>query len=641
MKKEIYGWCGKILKVDLSDSIITELDTMEYAERFLGGRGIATRIYYEEVGPEVGALDPDNYLILMSGPLTATGAQGSPRFEVVGKSPMLMPEGFCYGNIGGFFAPYLKRAGYDGIAITGRAKKPSYIWIQDGRAEIRDASFLWGKGIFDVRSLLRERHGARVRFVTTGMAGENRCRNATLIADHEGGATGGFGAVIGSKNLKAIAVDGTGRPSVARPDDLVDLNRLTIKLSKRGILRMPVPQKFIRFVKTAPCYQCGMNCGKGLYKTPEGREIVRKCQSLIMYMPWVFAREGEKIDSALNATDICNDYSICTMEMSNILSWLEACYQSGYLTDDTTGLEFSKIGSYEFIERLVTMIAKREGFGDTLAEGLLRAGELLGEEAKSHFTEFVSGVGLGAPYAPRLYNINALFYALEPRQPIAMLHDVSHLIARWLLHRYKPKLSPTTAEVFRSAATKFWGSNKAWDLTTYEGKAIATVMIQNRTYLKDSLPLCDFAWPIMDSFNTDDNTGDPTLKSKIFSAVTGIETDEEGLSLYAERIFNLQRAILLREGWHAKEDDVPAEFNFTKPLESDHLNPEMIVPGPTEEPVSIRGNVLNREKFEEMRKDFYELRGWDPETGLQKIKTLRRLDLDDVADDLIERGLAK
>ena len=136
MATEIYGWCGKILRVDLSNSRVTELETMDYADRFLGGRGIATKIYWDEVGPDVGALDPDNLLILMSGPLTATGVQGASRFEAVGKSPMLLPEGFCYGNLGGFFSPYLKRAGYDGIVIAGCAEKPSYIWINDGKAEI-------------------------------------------------------------------------------------------------------------------------------------------------------------------------------------------------------------------------------------------------------------------------------------------------------------------------------------------------------------------------------------------------------------------------------------------------------------------------------------------------------------------------
>jgi aldehyde:ferredoxin oxidoreductase len=287
------------------------------------------------------------------------------------------------------------------------------------------------------------------------------------------------------------------------------------------------------------------------------------------------------------------------------------------------------------------MIARREGMGDVLAEGLVRAGEKLGEGAKALFKEDMAAVGMTGAYAPREYVTTALLYALEPRQPIAMLHEVSYMIARWLLHRIRPQLSPTTAEVFRKAAARFWGSEKAWDLTTYEGKALATVRIQDRTLMKDSLVLCDSVWPMMDSFNTPDNVGDPTLESRLFSAVTGIDTDEEGLLAYGERIFNQQRAILLREGWKAREDDMPAEYNFIEPVEEDMLNPRLIVPGPTEEPVSIRGNVLDRQKFEEMREEFYNLRGWDPRTGLQKKETLARLGMTDVAEELEKAGLVK
>ena len=142
MSSAVFGWCGKILKVDLTHASVIELDTMDYADRFLGGRGLATRIYWDEVGPDVHAFDPENCLILMNGPLGATGALGASRCAVVGKSPMLMPEGFCYGNLGGHFPAALKRAGYDGVVITGCAERPSYLWINKGKAELRDAATL-------------------------------------------------------------------------------------------------------------------------------------------------------------------------------------------------------------------------------------------------------------------------------------------------------------------------------------------------------------------------------------------------------------------------------------------------------------------------------------------------------------------
>jgi aldehyde:ferredoxin oxidoreductase len=639
MPSEIKGWCGRILKIDLSTHGISELETMAYAGRFLGGRGIATRVYWEEVQPEVGAYDPRNCLILMTGPLGATGAQGASRLVVAGKSPMTLPEGFCYGNLGGYFGPSLKMAGYDGIVVTGRAERPSCISIHDGKTEILAATELWGKGTYEVQGILREKYGKRVHFLATGLAGENRCRIATIQTDLEGSATCGFGAVMGSKNLKAIAVVGTKRVAVARHGDLIELNRRAISLSKRGLLRMPLPKKQIQYVKKASCYQCGLDCLRGVFRTASGKEAVRKCQSMVFYVPWVLDAPGEPIETALDATHLCNDLSLCTMEMGNLISWLHQCLESGYLTEKETGLEFSKVGTREFLERLVTMIALRKGFGDVLAEGILRAQQVLGNKAPKFFLENISGVGEETAYSPRLYIVNALLYALEPRQHMALLHEVSYMIARWLLHRIRPDLSPTTGEVFRAAATKFWGHAKAWNMSTYEGKAVAAAKIQDRTYTKDSLVLCENAWPIMDSFNTPDHLGDSSLESKLFTAATGIETGEAELNVYGERIFNQQRAVLLREGWRPIVDDSPAEVNFTDPLKYGFLNPHLIVPGPGEEALSMEGNMLDRDKFARMRAEFYQLRGWDPQTGLQKTHTLQRLDLDDLVKALRTRDL--
>jgi aldehyde:ferredoxin oxidoreductase len=219
---------------------------------------------------------------------------------------------------------------------------------------------------------------------------------------------------------------------------------------------------------------------------------------------------------------------------------------------------------------------------------------------------------------------------LEPRQPIAMLHEISWLIGLWVMNQDDPKSSPVTSEVFRAAATEFWGSDKAWDLNTHEGKAMAATKIIDRTYVKDSLLLCDSAWPLMVSWNTPDHVGDPTLESKLFSAVTGIDTDAAELNQYGERIFNLQRSVLLREGRRPKVDDVPDEFNFVDPVQYVFMNPNVIVPGPGHEVISRKGKTLDRDVFEEMRKEFYELRGWDSESGVQKAETLERLGLSDL-----------
>jgi aldehyde:ferredoxin oxidoreductase len=494
---------------------------------------------------------------------------------------------------------------------------------------------IWGKGVYAIRNTLKEMHGKNVRFVTTGVAGENMCRNANLMTDNEGSATGGFGAVMGSKNLKAVAVLGTGRPVVANPAELKKLNQLTIHLNKRDPLLTPFPEEQVRRTGKASCYQCGLDCKyRNSFRTASGKNIVRKCQSMFVYFPWVMRRPGESAETAVDATGICNDLSICTMEMNNIIHWLDNCYQSDYLTDKETGLDISKLGTHEFFENLANVIAHRQGFGDILAEGLLRAGEKLGHEAKTHFANEVSGVGDGATYSAREYLMNGLLYALEPRQPIAMLHEISWLTGLWVMNQAHPGSSPVTSEVFRAAATTFWGHEKAWDLTTHEGKARASVKIMDRTYVKDSLLLCDSSWPIMVSWNTQDHVGDPNLESRFFSAVTDIEIDETGLNQYGERIFNLQRGVLLREGRRPKADDVLAEFNFTDPVETVFMNPDVIVPGPGQEVISRKGQTLDRDVFEAMLKEFYDLRGWDSESGLQKAETLEHLGLSDLVQDL-------
>jgi aldehyde:ferredoxin oxidoreductase len=163
---------------------------------------------------------------------------------------------------------------------------------------------------------------------------------------------------------------------------------------------------------------------------------------------------------------------------------------------------------------------------------------------------------------------------------------------------------------------------------------MAATRIIDRTYMKDSLLLCDSSWPLMVSWHTSDHVGDPTLESRIFSAVTGIETDEKELNRYGERIFNLQRAVLLREGWRPKLDDVPAAFNYEDPVDTVFMNPDVIVPGPGNDVISRKGQTLDREDFDAMQKEFYELRGWDSESGRQKAQTLERLGLSDLIQEL-------
>ena len=628
-----YGWCGKILKVDLSSEVITAIDTQPYADRFLGGRGIATRLYWENVPATARAFDPENHLIFMTGPITATGAQGASRFSIIGKSPMLMPEGFCYGNMGGYWGASLKRAGFDGLMVSGKAKRPVYLFISDVNATIEDASGIHLKGVKQVEAYLHQTHGKKTHFITTGPAGMNLCRNANLMTDNEGSATGGFGAVLGAKNLKAIAVIGTQSPQVSDSAALKELNQLTVTLNKRDTSFNPYPPDQISRKGKASCFQCGLDCVmRSTYKTQSNTEVVRKCQAMFVYFPWVMGRQGEPAETALNATGLCNDLSLCTMEMANIIQWISTGYKAGYLDDDKTGLEIDKLGTWQFFEDLCNMIAYRKGFGNLLAEGLLRAGETLGVEAKNLFANEVAGVGDGATYSAREYLMNGLLYAFEPRQPIAMLHEVSRTIGMWVMNLRYPGSTPVSADVYRAATANFWGHEKAWDLNTHEGKAMAATRIIDRTYVKDSLGLCDSCWPLMFSHHTDDKMGDSTLEVRTFNAVTGKEIDEDALLKFGEVIFNQQRAILLREGWNPREDDTIADFNFTDPVQSVFMNDDVLVPGEGNLVLNRKGQTLDREVFKKMRDEFYQLRGWDPETGYPGTKKLHELGLLDLLD---------
>ena len=221
---EIYGWTGKILRVDLSSREISTVATAKYVPDFVGGVGIASRIAWEELSPGVDAFDPENMLFVMAGPLTGTTASGAGRVEVLGIAPQQHPSVFSRSGMGGHWGAELKYTGYDGVIVQGKAEKPVYLWIHDGEVEIRDASNLWGRGTYGTTVALRALHGAKTRVISCGQAGERLSRIAVIQTETGNAAgQGGFGGVMGSKNLKAIAVRGTMGVKVARPQEFLDL----------------------------------------------------------------------------------------------------------------------------------------------------------------------------------------------------------------------------------------------------------------------------------------------------------------------------------------------------------------------------------------------------------------------------------
>jgi aldehyde:ferredoxin oxidoreductase len=634
-----FGYAGKILRVDLSSGNLRNVPTLNYSDRFVGGRGVAAKIYWDEVLPHTKAFDPENCLIFITGPLAGIPGLAGSTLQICGKSPATTPEQFCYSNLGGGWGAYLKFAGFDGIVIQGKADKPVYLLIDEGIAQIRDGSSLWGKNAGEVKRILKNEFGRVARVITYGCAGNHRVSFACLSADDESSASSGFGAVMGSKKLKAIVVRGSRKVAVANPERIQELTK-HIRELKRDATREEEdePEPSSRKKKVL-CWGCIRGCSRAIYKAEDGGAGKFMCQASDFYKPWALKYYGKWNDVPFYVNRLCNDYGLDTKAIAPMLTWLSRCAEAGLLTDESAGIPISRLGSLEFIEILADTISRRDGFGNILALGTQRAAESVGCEAMKQIVDVGFKAGQTFPYSPAMYITTGLLYMIEPRQPIQELHEIGDLVTLWVEWVKKKEHAYLSSDVIRSIAKKFWGSEMAADFSTYEGKALAARLIQDRQYAKESLILCDFSWPITHMRYLEDHVGDPTLESKVLSAVTGKEIDESGLYRVGERVLNLQRAILIREGHRGRESDTLPEICYTTPLASEARNPGCLVPGEGGEVISKKGEVFNREKFENMKDEFYGLRGWDIATGLPKMGTLQELGLQEVARDLKQRGL--
>ena len=638
-----FGYAGEILKVDLSNGNITRLPTADYADRFIGGRGIAAKLYWDMVPPQTRAFDPDNCLICVTGPAAGfTGLAGF-RWQVCGKSPAGEPEAFSYGNLGGSWGGLLKYAGYDAMAVQGKSDKPAYIFIHDGAVEIRDASHLWGRSTFEVSDSLKAELGEGVSVMTIGPAAENLISFAPIIADEGASGSGGLGGVMGSKRLKAVVVAGDKKPKAAAPDRLQSIVDRMFQLTRPT--GQPSPWAISSRSRAQVCYGCELGCNKQVYPDESGKLFKSFCQAAAFYRKRAADYSGDDGgEIQLLATRLCDGYGLDTVTMAAMIRWLSDCQKEGLLREQDTGLPLSKIGSAEFIETLTRKIALREGFGDVLAQGSMKAAESVGGRAVELLNNSnVTRASESLDYDPRLFMTTALFYATEPRRPIQHLHEVAFVSFRWLRKPAVKGEEVFSSEDFRRLAGRFWGSEIAADFSTYEGKALAAKKIQDRQYVKESMILCDYKFPMTVNMNSKDHVGDPTLESQVFSAITGKEMDEAGLYRTGERIWNLQRAVRVRQGWGGREGDRLPDFLHTVPLKlgDGTFNPELLLPGKDGKTVSRLGAVVERAEFEKMKSEYYTLRGWDVESGLQTKTKLKELELNDVASDLEKRGLVK
>ncbi len=638
-----FGYAGYILRVNLSEGSSNKLETVDYAERFIGGRGIAAKLYWDFVPPEAGALSPDNCLICVTGPVAGfTGFAGS-RWQICAKSPLGDRETFSYANLGGKWGVNLKFAGYDGLAIQGKAEKPVCLVITNDSIEIKDASEYIGKSTFDTCDILKKKYGNAFSIMTIGPAGENLIPWANIITDEGSSASAGMGAVMASKNLKAVLVAGDMKPEAANPEKLSSL-RTQIKEIAKNIL-YDEPWNTIENLKPYPCFGCGLGCGRNSYKENDGRKYKSLCQATMFYFKHIMAYEGDlNHETRFSATRACDGYGLDTSVIHGMIDWLAWCHAQGLIDEVKTGLPLSKIGGPEFIEKLTEMITYRKGFGDILAKGTIEAAKSIGEKALERIGDFIANRNSETKdYDPRIMPATALIYALEPRRPIQTLHEPVSPLFNWIKWANKAENATFSSDVFRKYSKRIWGSEKAADLTSMDGKALASKKARDRAYVKESLILCDLRWMRMWADYFAQNVDQPAFEHQIFSAVTGKEVDETELNRLGERNVNMQRAILLRQGWKGRSDDQLMDYYFTQPLRKGELfcDPECIVPGKNGEIVSKEGAVIDRLEFEQLKDEYYELRGWDIETGLPKATTLMAFDMNDVAEDLAQRGLLK
>lgn len=640
----MYGYAGSILVCDLENKSSFLIPTAEYSGDFLGGRGIAARLYWEMAPHTLNALAPENPLIVMTGPFAGFSGLAGSRWQICGKSPAIDPEIFSYSNLGGGWGATLKFAGFDGLVLRGAATKPTYLLIYDGGCEYFDAEEFWGMGAVEARDKLVSRLGRKFKVLVTGPAGEKQVPFATLLSEDDASASSGFGAVMGSKNVKAIAVSGKAQTTAADPARLDELTT-TIRRWKQDELQEPpvVAPEIQASIKA--CYGCTVGCSRALLKTPDGQQGKYLCTAGFFYEDWAQQYHGKLTDVPFKTTRLCDDCGLDINVIYTMIPWLALCHRAGIISERNTGLPLSCIGSLEFSTTLTKMISRREGFGDLLAGGIFRAASELGDDAVEMIPDYVFHDGSYSAYDPRVYLANAMVFACEPRQSFPLTGDTGRTVLRWLdwvnnksqkgnnaERSYIPAGREINDENLRFIAKHFWGSEQAADFTTTEGKALAAKMIQERHEVKESLILCNFSWHI-----TSLEILRPQIIAEALTAITGQLHDERSIYHLGERIFNLRRAIHLREWDGLRELDTLPEVWYHEPVKESFMNPKIMVRGKDGNTTTRAGATLDKDEVASMRQEYYNLRGWDS-NGLPTKTKLEALGLEDITRELESDG---
>ncbi|MBN1189129.1 MAG: hypothetical protein JXA46_05190 [Dehalococcoidales bacterium] len=639
------GYAGQVLKIDLSTGKSVIVPDEDNTRRFIGGRGLAARLFWEMAPVDTDAMAPENCLVYATGPTTGFFGFAGCRWIMCGKSALRNPGYFSYGNLGGRWGPFLKASGFDALAVKGKAERPVYLYLHDDMVETRDAASLWGMTAFDAGEAIRAELGKGVAVTAIGPAAEHRVVFATALADGGASISGGLGAVMGSKNLKAVAVAGRKKPSAASPEKLRQLVE-QMRLMRDSVFGGPSPWGVPGLTVRENCYGCGIGCNRQSYVAENGRRFKSFCQAQGVYTRATMEYYGGGNNEVrLKAIRLCDGFGLDTIVMMPMMLWLMDCYREGLVSENDTGIPFSVFGSLEFIETLVHMISFREGFGDLLARGTSNAASALGERASKILERYVATpTSETKDYDPRLILTTALFYATEPRRPVSQLHAVAgNTLINWCNWMKGDKNAFLSTDDLIELAARFWGGPLAGDFSTFGGKALAAKIVQDRSYVQESLVLCDVHWPMNLTYADypGGHVGDPSMESRIYSAITGREIGESDLYLIGERIANLQRAILLSQGWEGRKGDRLMEYFFREPLKKGEVfyNPDALMPGPGGKIISRLDAVIDLEEFEKVKSEYYVLRDWNAENGLPTRTKLEQLGLSEVAERLDARGL--
>jgi aldehyde:ferredoxin oxidoreductase len=608
-----YGWAGKVLQVDLTNETVNKVPTADYRPgEFIGGVGLNARIFWEMGCPEVAAFDPGNPLIISVGPLTGMyGPFG--RGEAGSISPQCYPEElFTYSGFGGMFPSEMKYAGYDGMVILGRAEKPVYLSIRDEDVEIKDAGELWGVETFEAQDALRADE-PEASILVIGPAGENLSRIAVILNETEFAVgQGGFGAVMGSKNLKAIAVRGTGVVAVAKPDKVLELSRNVIEENKKisivgQLFRTPymAPQETRDifagryFKKPYGCYGCPQQC-RGIHYIPGVGLSGASCEN------WMWSpRYSNDPKEIWEANVLSQRLGINTYEiMDGISLLLTLSFEAGILTKREIEEDISlpaprwlggKATDHEFLTVLLHNIAKG---GSPCAEGTARfteyfAGKLAsGEKLAELYRELSTARGYAFHHVDNLGS--ALHWATDTRDPVDSCHE------------YKNFPFP---DVHLQAMKHFglppYDDYQILDIskTVYQGAERVTAWVQENQSLKNSLPVCEFFSGVTSFYNPPEMDL-RVFESRLLSAVTGLDMDVDKIAKAGERIWNLYRAIMVKRENRTREDDTLNEPYFQKAITCHMGTATGLVNGP-----------IDKAKFEALKDRYYELRGWDVNTG--------------------------